>query len=217
LRGNFDTLVQHILNSEGGYSDHPADPGGTTNMGITRLTLAHHRGKPVSKQDVRDMTREEAVEIYRLYYWDTVRGDELPSGVDLVAFDGAVNSGVMRSAKWLQRTVGVKPDGRIGPITLNAIGRADPAEVIKVALAKRMAFLRKLDTWATFGGGWKNRILRVKADALALTNGSDVLPYEALGNTNDTQRPVKQAQRGLVVVVLGIIKAIITFLKGLNK
>lgn len=103
-----------VLEYEGGFVNHPRDPGGATNMGITRRTLAAWRGHPVSVQDVRDLTKSEAMAIYKAHYWDAVQGDRLPRGLDYAVYDYAVNSGPGRAARDLQRCLGVTVDGIIG-------------------------------------------------------------------------------------------------------
>jgi len=172
---NFNTIMDHVFREEGGYVDHPADPGGATNMGITHITLAEYRGKPVTKADVRNLTRAEAREIYRKRYWNVIRGDDLPSGIDLVMMDGSVNSGVGRGPKWVQAALGVVQDGKVGPATIAAAKRANAAVVINAACEARMKFLRGLKTFNTFGRGWTARVERVRKEALALANA----PYLA--------------------------------------
>ena len=137
-------------------------------MGITIGTLSQWRGRKVTKAEVKALTRDEAALIYRRNYWDKVRGDDLPAGLDLVAFDGAVNSGVSRGAKWLQAALEVQPDGKIGPITVSAANLADADDVIHRALDARLTFLRGLRTWATFGRGWQRRVDEVRATALRM-------------------------------------------------
>ena len=156
-KANFDACLAHIFQSEGGFVDHPRDPGGATNLGITHAVLSEWRKRPVTKAEVRDLKRSEAAAIYRKKYWDPVRGDELPKGLDLIAFDGVVNSGVYRGARWLQSAVGADPDGVIGPKTLAAarVTRTDLA--IKRAIQGRRNFLLSLPTWNTFGRGWTHR------------------------------------------------------------
>lgn len=167
-RDNFAACMAEIYAHEGGYVDDPKDPGGATNMGITISTLAAWRGRKVSKQDVRDLTRAEADQIYRSRYWNPVHGDDLRHGIDLVTFDPAVNSGVSRGVQWLQRALGVTADGKMGPVTLRAAGAADAPEVITRACAYRMGFLRGLKTWGTFGKGWSKRVARVEAVAIRM-------------------------------------------------
>ncbi len=153
-RKNYDACLAHVLKWEGGYVDHPKDPGGATNHGITRATLADFRGKPVSKADVKALTKNEAGRIYRFRYWNKLHGDDLPQGLDLVALDGGVNSGPSRGAKWLQKGLGVAADGDIGRETIGAaLNARETVAVIQKACAARMGFLRKLRTWSTFGRG----------------------------------------------------------------
>lgn len=159
---NFRRVLDHVLKFEGGYVDHPRDPGGATNLGITHKTLAAWRGEPVTKRDVRELTVDEAAEIYRARYWRVVQGDALPYGLDLVAMDGAVNSGPRRGAKWLQKGVGARADGKVGPKTIEAAQRA-PVGSIKRACNARMAFLSGLRHWDAFGRGWSRRVASVEA------------------------------------------------------
>ena len=170
-KANFEACLEHVLKSEGGYVDHPKDPGGATNLGITLATLRDWRKAPVSKADVKALTRAEAAAIYRANYWDRVRGDDLPAGLDLVAFDAAVNSGVYRGAKWLQSAVGATADGQIGPKTVAAAAKADASAAIRRALQARKNFLLSLATWSTFGKGWSNRLNSVEATALRMAQG----------------------------------------------
>lgn len=167
-RNNFDRAVNVIFRHEGGYADHPLDPGGATNHGVTRRTLAQARGRPVSKAEVMALTRTEAALIYRARYWEPIRAEELPAGVDLAVFDAAVNSGPRQAALWLQRTLGVAADGVIGPLTLAAAGKADARAVIVAYGRLRLAFLTRLAAWPTFGRGWSRRVRETEAAALAM-------------------------------------------------
>lgn len=155
-----------ILASEGGYVDHPSDPGGATNMGITHRTLAAWRKAPsVSKQAVKDLTRQEALDIYEAQYWRTSGADRLPEGLDYAVFDYAVNSGPARAVKDLQRVVGVAADGIVGAQTLAAAERYGAVRAIEGITARRLAFLKGLSTWGTFGRGWERRVMDVAAKA----------------------------------------------------
>lgn len=162
----FQACLADLLTHEGGFVNHPADPGRATNFGVTQATLAAWRGKPVTEQDVRDLTRDEAGAIYRARYWMPIKGDALPPGVDLAVMDFAVNSGQAKAAMMLQQVVGVAQDGAIGPLTLAAVGAADPRAVVTGLCDARMAFLRSLSIWPTFGKGWTRRVSEVKAAAL---------------------------------------------------
>lgn len=200
-KSNFDACLAHILKWEGGYVDHPKDPGGATNHGITHKTLARFRGKPVSKADVKALTKKEAARIYRASYWNKVSGDELPHGIDLVAFDPAVNSGPSRGAKWLQSALGVTVDGKIGVKTLSAaINAPDAVEVVQRACAARMGFLRKLRTWSTFGRGWARRVADTEAEAVAMASQS---PKRVMEEANKAQVSRARQARGAQTTVAG--------------
>lgn len=166
---NFNAALAFVLRFEGGYVDHPADPGGATNMGITRASLAEWRGTPVSKDEVRGLSRAEAAAIYRARYWDAVRGDELPSGLDLAAFDLAVNSGPSRAVRLLQRAAKVVEDGRLGPLTLAACHQADTARMVASLCELRRVFLRALPTYPVFGRGWMARVDALENQAKRLS------------------------------------------------
>jgi len=164
---NFDRALAEILKFEGGYVDHPHDPGGATNLGITIATLSDWLGRPATKAEVKTLTKVKVAPIYRARYWEVVRASQLPGGVDLATFDGAVNSGVGRGAKWLQGALGVAADGKVGPVTLKAAQAADPVATVKRLCAKRLGFLQGLKTFATFGKGWTRRVAHVEATAIA--------------------------------------------------
>jgi lysozyme family protein len=168
MKGNFPACLRFTLQYEGGYVDHPSDPGGATNFGITRATLARWRGKPVTKAQVRALTKEEAAKIYERYYWQPVRGDELPRGVDLVTFDFGVNSGTARGAIALQRCANVADDGKIGPLTLKAVDAIPAAVLIDRVCAERLGFLTRLSTWRVFGKGWRRRVDACEAAATGM-------------------------------------------------
>lgn len=170
MQKNFDASLTHVLKFEGGYSDHPLDPGGATNRGITRAVLAQHRGCAVSKDDVRALTKKEAGAIYRKAYWDACCCGQLPSGVDLAVFDCAVNQGVGRAARFLQQAAQVAVDGKIGPQSLAAIQSAPRDELLTEFIARRMqsyGLLQRL--FPTFGLGWSRRLIATHAAALTLT------------------------------------------------
>ena len=168
MRHNFDECLALTLKAEGGFSDHIDDPGGATNMGITRATLSGVRGHAVSKADVRALTRTAAVEIYRNIYWSAVRGDELPAGVDAVLFDHAVNSGAKAAVRALQGALGFKQDGLITRRCVSAAQVADHAALVRDLCAARMNFLRRLSTWLVFRRGWTARMEALERAALAM-------------------------------------------------
>lgn len=169
VQANFDLALKHVLKFEGGYSDHPRDPGGATNFGITIGVLREFRGAPVTKQGVRALTLAEAARIYRSRYWDAVACNHLPSGIDLAVFDCAVNQGVGRAARFLQLAANVNIDGIIGPVTINAVNAAEQDALLGEFMAQRMrsyGLLRKL--FRTFGLGWSRRLMATHATALQI-------------------------------------------------
>lgn len=156
----FASVLAETLRHEGGWSDHPKDPGGATMKGVTLRTLQAYK-QGATKADLRAITDADLKAIYRTGYWDKVRGDDLPAGVDMVVFDIAVNSGPKRAAEWLQEAVGATVDGIIGDQTVVLTKRADPASVIDTLDKRRDRFYRSLGTWTTFGKGWTSRRLAV--------------------------------------------------------
>lgn len=171
MNQNFHEALAAVLVHEGGYVDHPKDPGGATNKGITHRTyrawLAKN-GLPTSK-NVRHISDGEVAAIYKAQYWDAIKGDDLPSGVDYAVFDFAVNSGPSRAAKFLQRIVGSVPDGVVGLQTLRSVNERSPKDIVSMLCQNRLAWLKKLRHWPTFGKGWSRRVKEVEAMGLRLT------------------------------------------------
>jgi lysozyme family protein len=151
---NFDDAFAKLLGHEGGYSNHPADPGGETNWGIT-VAVARANGYA---GPMKDMPLDVAKRIYRACYWDAVAAEALPPAVRYVVFDAAVNSGVAQAVRWLQRAVYAQPDGVLGPKTLMATNAADPQALKASFLGQRLRFMTDLPTWGAFGRGWARRI-----------------------------------------------------------
>lgn len=165
---DFLKALEIILHHEGGYSDHPDDPGGATNYGITHATLARWRGVPaVTRDDVRALGKEEAAAIYKAWYWDAAECGRWPWPVALLVFDGAVNHGVRQSVRFLQRSARVADDGVIGPRTRQAVLAADPVPLASEIAALRMYFYGSLKTFSTFGRGWSRRLMDVHQRAVA--------------------------------------------------
>jgi lysozyme family protein len=165
---NWNSCLAFVLAAEGGYVDDPQDPGGATNLGITLDELSQWRHTAVTKADVQELTRDEAAAIYRTSYWNATRCSDLPSGVELMVFDAAVNNGTGRAAKFLQAAVGATPDGSIGPITLAAVAAADAMALITALASERSAFYHTLSTFDHFGAGWISRVQRATALAKQL-------------------------------------------------
>lgn len=185
---SFKAALARVLVHEGGYVNHPRDPGGATNQGITQRTYdAYRRSKGARLRSVKLMVAAERDAIYRRQYWDAIKGDKLPVGVDYVVFDGAVNSGPKQSIKWLQRALGSayrgEIDGVIGLATLAALGETENHDALIDRICdRRMAFLRALNTWPDFGGGWTRRVANVRAVGKAEADGrNDVVTVHVAG------------------------------------
>jgi lysozyme family protein len=172
MTDRFARALPLVLAAEGGFVDHPRDPGGRTNMGVTQRAYDDWQAYiGADRRDVIDITAREVEQIYRVRYWDAVHGDALPAGLAYVVFDAGVNSGPARAVKWLQAAVGVAVDGICGPQTLAAVQTCDTAAAIRAICAARLAYCRQLATWSDFGSGWTARISRVEADALKFAAG----------------------------------------------
>lgn len=154
MKANFPVALKLVLKYEGGYVNHPRDPGGPTNMGITIATLSHELGRRASISEVKNLSKEMAGDIYRKKYWHTISGDTLPSGVDVLAFDIAVNSGPGRALQWLKECRNMSP-----------------AKQVEYLDKRRCGFYRALRTFSVFGRGWMARENDIHAHALALLDG----------------------------------------------
>ena len=161
----FEICLARILHHEGGYVDHPKDPGGATNLGVTLATLSDYRGRPATKAEVKALTPDTVAPIYEARYWKAAACDKLPPGVDYMAFDLAVNSGPGRAKKYVQEAVGVTADGAIGPKTLAAVKAVPAVDLVNRISHRREVFYRSLPTFSTFGRGWMNRLAEVTATA----------------------------------------------------
>jgi lysozyme family protein len=170
MRENFDRCLEKMLKHEGGFVNHPKDPGGMTNLGVTKAVWEEWLGRPVSEKEMRALTPTMVKPLYKRKYWDAVRADDLVAGADYCVFDVAVNSGPGRAIKFLQSVAGVAADGGFGPATLAAVKKAeaDPTALIKQYCAKRLEFLQSLKTWPVFGKGWERRVKEVQDDALKM-------------------------------------------------
>ena len=180
---NAEKAISFILTHEGGYVDHPSDPGGATNKGITIATFRKYIKPGGTKEDLRKLTTDQAIVVYKRQYWDRVMGDSLPSGVDYAVADFAVNSGPSRAAKYLQAIVGVSQDGRIGPATLAAVAGYGDAAVIKQLCDNRLAYMKRIRhrktkelLWKTFGGGWQRRVDDVRSVSLGWASRGRTAP-----------------------------------------
>ncbi|WP_438767889.1 glycoside hydrolase family 108 protein [Kushneria sp. TE3] len=150
----FEKAFERLIGHEGGYVNHPSDPGGATKWGITQRTAREvgYRG------DMRDLSRDRAREIYLTAYWLRARCDQYDGAIGYQLFDVAVNSGIGNAIRMLQRAAGVADDGIVGPVTLAAINNRDPLALIVLLNAERQAFYTRLSTWESFGRGWSRRV-----------------------------------------------------------
>lgn len=164
----FDACIAFTLRAEGGFVNDPRDFGHATNMGITLATLSDWRGEDCTVQDVEDMTKGEAISIYGARFWNPVRGDDLPPGVNLMVFDHGVLAGVGRAARMLQTLAKVPADGSIGPQTIAALKHLPAAPLVQGLSAAQLAYYQGCAGWLTFGKGWTNRVNARRDAALAM-------------------------------------------------
>ena len=165
MKHNWEKSLEVILHHEGGYVNHPKDPGGETNMGVTKRVYEDFGGT----KDMKELTREDVEPIYKKNYWDRVKGDDLPDGLDLMIFDFAVNAGTGRAAKFIQKLVNTTVDGGIGPNTLGKIKEYvityGIEETISSYALMRQNYYESLSTFDTFGRGWTRRVSEVTEKA----------------------------------------------------
>jgi len=157
MRENFNKCLEMVLVHEGGYVNNKNDRGGMTNLSVTRRVYEDWVDRPVSEQEMRDLTPEDVAPIYRKNYADRIHFDSLPSGLDWACLDWAINSGASRPAKAIQRAVGATADGVIGPKTLQLVAEKDPKFIIDYVYTVRQAFYKGLDDFKHFGRGWSRR------------------------------------------------------------
>jgi lysozyme family protein len=168
MQSNWQKSFDLMLQSEGGFSNHPSDPGGMTNLGVTKATWENWVGRQSDEAEMRGLTPGKVEPMYKNKYWDAVRGDELKVGIDYLMFDFAVNAGAGRAIKTLQTAIGVPADGGFGPITMASMKSFEPVKLIERFSQAKEDFYRSLNTFDVFGKGWLNRVERVKAEALKM-------------------------------------------------
>ena len=214
----FDLCLDEVLRHEGGYGDHPSDPGGATNLGVTHKTLARWRKVnpwwKLPKTAVQQLGRSEAARIYHALYWTMCRAGDLPAGLDLAVFDFAVNSGPDRAVKALQSELGVVSDGRVGPLTLDAVrarvAKDGAAGLINTLCDRRLGFLHRLATFAVFGKGWTARVASVRRVALAAAGApnSPISQPSNGGTTMDILRGYKSYIIALLMLLAGVAQVL---------
>jgi lysozyme family protein len=162
----WNTVLTHLLELEGGFTNDPADPGnqlpdgrpGCTNLGVTQRAWEEYIGRKVTHDEMRALTRTEVDPFYRALYWDSVRADELPALIRYAVFDAGVNSGPATAIRWLQQAVGATPDGVLGPKTLAAIHELNHDATLRRMLAKRLTAMTSMSGWPSFSRGWARRV-----------------------------------------------------------
>lgn len=172
--GGFDISLPLLLKSEGGFVDNPKDPGGPTSLGVTLSRWSQWTGRDVTVDEMRALTPDLVAPLYDREYWDALSCDQLPAGVDYLAFDGAVNQGPGRTARWLQLAASVNPDGHIGPVTLSAVKTQGAVNILSRLYNRRWLAYRQDPHFDDFGCGWHNRLERVLTQAEAMAAGQTV-------------------------------------------
>ena len=165
---NFRDCLELVLKHEGGFVDHPKDPGGMTNLGVTKKVWEEWVGHPVTEKDMRELTPEIVAPMYEMRYWRTSYCEKLPRGLDLLVFSMAVNAGSGRSVKLLQDSIGLVMDGIIGPITMARINEANVETLIDKFSEAREDYYKGLKLFPVFGKGWLNRTDKERLEALQM-------------------------------------------------
>ena len=226
---NFPAALAATLQWEGGWSSHPRDPGRETMRGVTLARYrAWKRDQSITPNQLRNIGDDEVKAIYRAGYWETVRGDDLPAGLDFAMFDFAVNSGPARAVKTLQRILGVRDDGVMGMMTLNAVRGRSPGELVASLCDARLAFVRSLGTFDAFGKGWTRRIEGVRSKALAMAKGKapvvttdNAKPAAEKANASDTKATSKPGVKPAAAATAGAVATAATAaaqqLQGLSE
>jgi lysozyme family protein len=204
---SYDAALARLLAHEGGYTNHPADPGGPTNFGITIVDYRKYVKPDATAADVRGMKLDEAKAIYRAKYWDAQRCDALPAGVDYAVFDYGVNSGIGRSGKVLRRVLRL-PDGTsvVNDAVIAAAGAVDAKVLIAAICDERLRFLQSLKTWPVFGAGWGRRVAEVRAAALAMATAVPAAPPPAFPAEQQQQPATSGLFRFLVSIIRVLFK-----------
>ena len=165
---NFAECLSALLEDEGGFVNNSHDPGGMTNLGVTKTTWENWSRRTVTEQEMRELNRDLVAPLYQTNFWDAVKGDNLPTGVDYVVFDFAVNGGPGRARKFIQEAAGVEADGSIGPGTLAAIASMDAIDLVNKFTDIKEEYYKSLSTFETFGKGWLARAEKVQGRALKM-------------------------------------------------
>ena len=161
VQSNYFAGLEMVLGHEGSYSDDVDDRGGATMMGVTQKVYEEWMGREVTKDEMRAMPRDHVDQIYKDNYWDRIKGDSLPSGLDIAVFDFAINAGTGRSAKVLQSIIGAKEDGVIGSKTLEIVWQKSAKDILSKFTKKRKEFydaiVKNNPSQKKFIKGWTRR------------------------------------------------------------
>lgn len=213
----FETCLTETLKWEGGWSNHPDDTGGPTMRGvIQRVYDAWRKRNNLPRRSVRQIEEAELQAIYRENYWQLVRGDDLPEGIDLCVFDYGVNSGPSRAVSHLQEVLGIKVDGNMGPVTLDAVNAADPVDTVKKLCDRRRKFVRQIKSYPTFGKGWNRRIDGIEQIACTMCSepvrSIPVVPIadldaqsESQGRATEVKQPVSGTTKAIAAASTGAV------------
>ena len=170
MQGNFGHCLDLVLKSEGGWVNHPSDPGGETNLGVTKRVWEEWVGHPV--ESMKNLTKDQVAPLYEQKYWRPCYGEVLPRGLDLIVFSMGVNAGPGRSVKLLQSSIGCIPDGVIGPRTRGLICESNIATLISKFSESRREYYRSLKNFPVFGRGWLSRVDKEEQEALQMCKNS---------------------------------------------
>jgi lysozyme family protein len=170
---NWDKSFNMVIAHEGGFTNDERDPGnklpdgrkGSTMLGCTQANWEKYVGHTVTQDDMKLLKKEDVKPLYKRDYWDAVRGDDLPAGVDYAVFDFAINAGPAAARKMIQKALGVTADGSIGPATLKAIQDAEGKDLLEKFSHSKEAFYKSLSTFPTYGKGWLKRVADVQTSA----------------------------------------------------
>ena len=163
---DYQECLDKVLKSEGGFVNNPKDPGGMTNLGVTKAVWEEFVGHPVSEADMRALTPEKVAPMYEQKYWRPCYGEVLPRGLDFLVFSMGVNAGTGRSVKLLQSSLGCVADGVIGPRTRELISSSDVSKLIAKFSETRREYYQALKTFPIFGIGWLARVDNEEKEAL---------------------------------------------------
>jgi lysozyme family protein len=166
--GNFGACLAFVLKREGGFTDDPRDPGGATNLGVTRATWQRWTGHAATAQDIAALKVEDVTPLYKKYYWDTVKGDQLPTGLDLCLFDSAVNQGPNTAIMMLQKVLGTHVDAIMGPATMGLITMNSPSTLIQEFCDARRNRYFLTKNYTLYGKGWIRRVDACQDAALSM-------------------------------------------------